>query len=98
MTAKILIVDDDADIVAMLEDRLHSLGYSTVAARDGREALEQIAQESPHLVLLDLTLPKLSGLDVLKQLHQSKHTENLPVVVMTAHGSIDAAVGAMKEG
>lgn len=98
MTAKILIVDDDADIVAMLEDRLHSFGYSTVAARDGREALEQIAQESPHLVLLDLTLPKLSGLDVLKQLNQSKHTETLPVVVMTAHGSIDAAVGAMKEG
>ena len=98
MTAKILIVDDDADIVTMLEDRLHSLGYSTVAARDGREALEQIAQESPHLVLLDLTLPKLSGLDVLKQLNQSKHTETLPVVVMTAHGSIDAAVDAMKEG
>lgn len=98
MTAKILIVDDDADIVAMLADRLHSLGYSTVAARDGREALEQIAQESPHLVLLDLTLPKLSGLDVLKQLNRSKHTESLPVVVMTAHGSIDVAVDAMKEG
>lgn len=98
MHAKILIVDDDADIVAMLEDRLHSHGYSTAAARDGREALEQIAQESPHLVLLDLTLPKLSGLDVLKQLNRSKHMESLPVVVMTAHGSIDAAVDAMKEG
>jgi DNA-binding NtrC family response regulator len=98
MHAKILIVDDDADIVAMLEDRLQSLGYGTVAARDGQQALEQIAQESPHLVLLDLTLPKVSGLDVLKHLNRSKHTDNLPVVVMTAHGSIDAAVEAMKEG
>ena len=98
MTAKILIVDDDADIVTVLEDRLQSLGYGTVVARDGREALEQIAQESPHLVLLDLTLPKLSGLEVLKQLNRSKQSDNLPVVVMTAHGSIHAAVEAMKEG
>jgi DNA-binding NtrC family response regulator len=98
MGAKILIVDDDADIVAMLEDRLQSLGYGTVAARDGQQALEHIAQESPHLVLLDLTLPKLSGLDVLKHLNRSRQTDGLPVVVMTAHGSIDAAVEAMKEG
>jgi len=98
MTAKILIVDDDADIVAMLEDRLQALGYGTVAARDGQQALEQIAQESPHLVLLDLTLPKLSGLEVLKQLHRAKQADSLPVVVMTAHGSIDTAVEAMKEG
>jgi len=98
MTAKILIVDDDADIVAVLEDRLQALGYDTVAARDGQQALEQIAQESPQLALLDLTLPKLSGLDVLKQLNRTKQADGLPVVVMTAHGSIDAAVEAMKEG
>ena len=98
MTAKILIVDDDADIVAILEDRLQSLGYGTVTAHDGQQALEQIAQESPHLVLLDLTLPKLSGLEVLKQLHRAKQVDSLPVVVMTAHGSIDKAVEAMKEG
>ncbi|MDH5670144.1 MAG: sigma-54 dependent transcriptional regulator [Nitrospira sp.] len=98
MTAKILIVDDDADIVAVLEDRLQSLGYGTVTACDGLQALEQIAQESPHLVLLDLTLPKLSGLEVLKQLHRARQVDSLPVVVMTAHGSIDKAVEAMKEG
>ena len=98
MTAKILIVDDDADIVAVLEDRLQSLGYGTVTACDGQQALEQIAQESPHLVLLDLTLPKLSGLEVLKQLHRARQVDSLPVVVMTAHGSIDKAVEAMKEG
>jgi DNA-binding NtrC family response regulator len=98
VTAKILIVDDDPDIVTILEDRLHSLHYATVVARDGQQALDQIAQESPHVVLLDLTLPKLTGLDVLKRLHSSKHTETLPVIVMTAHGSVHAAVEAMKEG
>ena len=98
MNAKILIVDDDADIVMMLEDRLRASGYETVTANDGQEALEQIAHESPHLVLLDLTLPRISGLDVLKRLPSTKQFEGLPIIVMTAHGSIQAAVEAMKEG
>jgi DNA-binding NtrC family response regulator len=98
MKAKLLIVDDDADIVTMLEDRLQASGYHTVVARDGPQALEQVEQESPHLVLLDLDLPKLSGLEVLKRLSQSKPAAEIPVVVMTAHGSIQAAVEAMKQG
>ncbi|MFO0701450.1 MAG: sigma-54 dependent transcriptional regulator [Nitrospira sp.] len=98
MNAKILIVDDDPDIVLMLEDRLQSSGYETVAALEGQQALDLIVQESPHLVLLDLTLPKLSGLDVLKRLAQMKPLDSPPVIVMTAHASIQAAVEAMKEG
>jgi DNA-binding NtrC family response regulator len=97
MRPKILIVDDNADIVTMLEDRLQASGYETVTAPDGQLALDQIAQESPHLMLLDLNLPKLSGIDVLKRLSSAKQTD-IPIVVMTAHGSIDAAVEAMKEG
>lgn len=98
MNAKILIVDDDPDIVMMLEDRLQAAGYETVAALEGQQALDLIVQESPHLVLLDLTLPKLSGLDVLKRLAQVKPLDSPPVIVMTAHASIQAAVEAMKEG
>ncbi|ALA60130.1 sigma-54-dependent transcriptional regulator [Nitrospira moscoviensis] len=98
MEAKILIVDDNADIVTMLEDRLRASGYRTVVARDGQQALEQVELESPHLVLLDLDLPKLSGLDVLNRLGQMRQAEHLPVIVMTAYGSVDAAVAAMKEG
>ena len=98
MNAKILIVDDDPDIVMMLEDRLQAAGYETVAALEGEQALDLIVHESPHLVLLDLTLPKLSGLDVLKRLTQMKPSDSPPVIVMTAHASIQAAVEAMKEG
>ncbi|MBS0152817.1 MAG: sigma-54-dependent Fis family transcriptional regulator [Nitrospira sp.] len=98
MNAKILIVDDDPDIVLMLEDRLQASGYETVVALEGQQALDLIVQESPHLVLLDLTLPKLSGLDVLKRLAQMKPVDGPPVIVMTAHASIQAAVEAMKEG
>ena len=98
MKAKILIVDDDPDIVTMLEDRLQASDYGTVIAHDGIEALERIEQEAPHLILLDLDMPRLTGLEVLKRLPKIKLTEELPVVVMTAHASIDAAVEAMKTG
>ncbi|MGE3976896.1 MAG: sigma-54-dependent transcriptional regulator [Nitrospira sp.] len=98
MNAKILIVDDDPDIVMMLEDRLQASGYETVVATEGQQALDQIVHESPQLILLDLTLPKVSGLDVLKRLSQMKPSDTIPVIVMTAHASIEAAVEAMKEG
>ncbi|HEV8540264.1 MAG TPA: sigma-54 dependent transcriptional regulator [Nitrospiraceae bacterium] len=102
MKAKILIVDDDPDIVTMLTDRLAALGYDTVAAPDGHRALDMIEQQMPNVVLLDLEMPRVSGLDVLKRLGQSRHNGpdgwDLPVVVMTAYATIARAVQAMKEG
>ncbi len=98
MKAKILIVDDDPDIATMLEDRLQASDYGTVTARDGVEALELVEREAPHLMLLDLDMPRLTGLEVLKQLPKIRPAEGLPVIVMTAHASIDAAVEAMKTG
>jgi len=85
----------------MLEDRLAAIGYSTVVARDGMQALEQVAQveqEVPNLLLVDLEMPRLTGLEVLKHLANLNQAEDVPVIVMTAHGSIQTAVDAMKEG
>jgi DNA-binding NtrC family response regulator len=97
--ARILVVDDDADIVTVLRDRLEALGYATVCAGDGQRALELVEQETPHLLLLDLEIPKLSGLEVLKRLaHNRPAGYEMPVIVMTAHGTITAAVQAMKQG
>jgi DNA-binding NtrC family response regulator len=97
--AKILVVDDDPDIVTVLQDRLEALGYSTICARDGAQALDLIEQESPHLLLLDLEMPRMSGLDVLARLAQQKPAAfDMPVIVMTAHGTIAKAVHAMKQG
>jgi len=96
--AKILIVDDDPDIVTMLEDRLQASNYRTVIAQDGVQALELVEQEAPGLMLLDLDMPRLTGIEVLKRLPKVRPTEDLPVIVMTAHASIDAAVEAMKTG
>jgi DNA-binding NtrC family response regulator len=98
MKAKILIVDDDPDIATMLEDRLQASDYGTVIAQDGVQALDLVEQEAPHLMLLDLDMPRLTGLEVLQRLPKVRPAEDLPVIVMTAHASIDAAVEAMKTG
>lgn len=98
MKAKVLIVDDDQDIVTMLQDRLDASGYKTLTAGDGQRGLELIEQESPNLVLLDLYLPRLKGMDVLKCMAQHRQIEDIPVIVMTAAGTIPDAVEAMRQG
>lgn len=98
MKHKILIVDDDVDILTALEDRLRGCGYDTVTAQDGIQALERAEQDTPHLMLLDLDMPRLTGLEVLKRLPHIRPTEEFPVIVMTAHGSIEVAVEAIKDG
>ncbi len=113
MKKKILIVDDHPDIILMLTDRLEALGYETITADNGKAALEQLDQEYPHLMLLDLEMPQMTGMEVLQSLAKTgpKKPEDqeargfgggdglpLPVVVMTAHGTISKAVEAMKAG
>ncbi len=98
MKAKVLIVDDDQDIVTMLQDRLDANGYRTLTAGDGQRGVELIEQESPNLVLLDLYLPRLKGMDVLKRMAQNKQIDDIPVIVMTAAGTIPDAVEAMRQG
>jgi DNA-binding NtrC family response regulator len=100
--AKILVVDDDEDIAMVLKDRLDSLGYEVIVARDGMQALEAIERETPRLMVLDLEMPRLSGIEVLQRLSQGKQRGrdgyDVPVIVMTAHGTIKKAVEAMREG
>ncbi|GAW68315.1 histidine kinase [Geoanaerobacter pelophilus] len=91
---KILIVDDEADIALILKLQLEDAGYETVRARDGVEALEAVEKEPFDLIMLDIKMPRMDGLEVLGRLKG----EQTPVVMMTAHGSEDIAVDAMKKG
>ena len=98
MKGKILVVDDHEDITTLLCDRLRGWDYGTVTASDGVQALEVIEREQPNLMLLDLEMPRMGGLEVLKRLGQEQKGPDFPIVVMTAHGTIEKAVEAMKEG
>ena len=93
---RILVVDDDPDILVLLRHRLEQLGYAVSTAAHGAEALAKLAGEEPALVLLDLRLPRLSGLDVLQQIKQT--APEVTVIVMTAYASVEKAVEAMKAG
>ena len=89
---RILIVDDEPEIVRGLEDNLRFEGYETVAATDGAQALTAAAREAPDLVLLDIMMPKLSGWDVCRELR--KRGIDVPVIMLTARAEeVDRVLG-----
>jgi DNA-binding NtrC family response regulator len=94
--ARILIADDDAASRRLLDVRLRALGYDTIMAADGEDALITLRQEPPALMLLDLQMPRMGGMEVLRALRRD--AVDLRVIVITAHGSVEAAVEAMREG
>jgi len=94
--ARVLIVDDDASSRRLLDVRLRALGCETMMAVDGQEGLAAVQRETPALMLLDLQMPRMGGLEVLRTLRHDGL--DFPIIVITAHGSIEAAVEAMKEG
>jgi two-component system NtrC family response regulator len=93
---RVLIVDDEEDIRDILSDRLQAYGYEIVTAADGLEALEKVEKTSPDLVLLDIQLPKLGGMEVLSRIKR-EHPQ-ITVIMITAHGKIQLAVDAIKQG
>jgi CheY-like chemotaxis protein len=89
-TRTILIVDDELPIADVVAELLGEEGYATMIAVGGDHALAMLEQERPDLVLLDLYMPGMSGVDLLAHLRADARHANLPIVVMTA-GSIDSA-------
>jgi two-component system response regulator VicR len=91
MNAKILIVDDEHNIVDILKANLEREGYQTIAAYDGEQALEMGISQKPDLILLDCMLPKIDGFDVCRRLRQ--HI-NVPILMLTAKSEeIDKVLG-----
>jgi DNA-binding response OmpR family regulator len=92
----ILIVDDYPNVRLVFRTALESGGYRVAEAEDGEAALEWLARSTPDVILLDLQMPRLGGMEVLRRLRKAGH--DVPVVIVTAHGSIPDAVVAMKLG
>ena len=84
--ANILVVDDEPNIVLSLEFLMEQAGYSVTTAEDGEQALACVESSTPDLILLDISLPGISGFDVLEQLRAQTATERLPIIMLTAHG------------
>lgn len=80
----ILLVDDDLTLREMYSERLKAEGFSVEMAKDGEEALAKATEVNPNIILLDIMMPKINGLDVLKKLKEQDETKNIPVIVLTA--------------
>ncbi len=93
---KILIIDDDAQIRGLLKDRLEAHNYRIIQAENGKDGLDLCLRENPDLVLLDLQMPVMDGIEMLTHLKQN--AEDTTVIVLTAFGTIERAVEAMKLG
>ncbi len=80
---KVIVIDDEPDIVTFLTVLLEDNGYTAISAKDGQEGLEKIKSEHPQLVLLDITMPEKSGVRCYRELRENPDLKSIPVVIVT---------------
>ncbi|UCC68067.1 MAG: response regulator [Armatimonadota bacterium] len=83
MGNRVLVVDDEPNVVNVIGDALTREGFSVLSARDGAECLQKVESEQPDLVILDVNMPVMNGFKVLHALREREDTRNLPVVMLT---------------
>ena len=86
---KILIVDDEKNFAKRMSDSLVSDGYTVLLASDGEEGMVMVEKETPELIILDLAMPKLNGMDFLKMLNKDKDINMIPVLIMSNFSGSD---------
>jgi two-component system, OmpR family, alkaline phosphatase synthesis response regulator PhoP len=93
MKKNILVVDDEKDIIDLLSYNLSKEGFAVITARNGKEALEKVKQK-PDLIILDLMMPEMSGLQVIQEVKKDKTISSVPILILTAKGTeTDEIVG-----
>ena len=91
---KILVVDDETYIVELVKFNLEKEGYRVIVAFDGMHALDMVKEENPHLILLDIMLPGIDGLEVCRTLKQDPNYNTIPIIMLTAKGEeFDTVLG-----
>ena len=98
MKKKILVVDDEDDILHFLELVLREKGYDVSTASGGHEALTKAQLEHPHLILLDIMMPQMDGWEVLKLLRVDEETADIPVAMLSARTEAKDRVQGLQEG
>jgi two-component system phosphate regulon response regulator PhoB len=98
MNNKILVIEDESDIRELVEYNLVKEGYDVVGVASGEDGLKTAKESNPHLVLLDLMLPGVDGLEVCKELKRQKHTQGIPIIMMSAKGEENDIVSGLELG
>src|SRR5262245_11861221 len=96
--AKILIVEDDPQAVGILQPILVAKGFSVAVARDGMEGLEKVKLLSPDILLLDVTMPRMDGIELCRHIKGDEATRLTPVVILTALADLEKKIEALEAG
>ncbi|MBU3911202.1 MAG: response regulator [Candidatus Omnitrophica bacterium] len=98
MSRRVLIVDDEPELAKIVQVRLAADGYEVIRAENGQEALDKAESEKPELILLDVMMPKMHGLEALRRLKEKPETKDIPVVMLTAKDDKEAVSEASSLG
>ena len=98
MKAKVFLVEDDQSIVSLVQYNLQKEGFNVQTSGNGEEAIKDIKNYEPDLILLDWMLPDLSGLNIFKSLKKDKKHKNIPIIMLTAKGQEEDKVSALNSG
>jgi DNA-binding response OmpR family regulator len=96
MGLKILLVDDEPDIIEVIQDRLEAYGFTVITAGTGLEALRKLSVEKFDGVFLDVKMPEMGGIEALEEIR--KRDEKIPVIIITSSSSQEAAIEALAKG
>ncbi len=95
---KILIIDDEENIVDLLSNILSHSGFITIGAFNGESGLEKAKKEKPHIIILDIMMPGMDGFEVLKRLKENEETAEIPVIMLTAKTEDSAVIESWRKG
>lgn len=98
MPKKILIVDDEADLVEILKSRFESMGYAVVSACDGQDALKKVRRDKPDLIILDIMMPRMDGHHICRVLKFDAKFRDIPIIMLTARGQEQDKITAQQVG
>lgn len=93
---EILLVDDNINVLTVLSDIMKTLGYLVIEAKNAQEAMEIVKQKSLDLVILDLRMPDIDGIQLMRSIKKEK--EGIPVIIYSGYPSVHTAVEALKDG
>ena len=96
MGLKVLVVDDEADIVEVIQDRLEAYGFTVVTAGNGLEALKKLSTERFDGIFLDVKMPEMGGIEALERIR--KRDTKIPIIIITSSSTREAAIEAMAKG
>ena len=97
-TIKILVVDDEPDLVELVSYNLKKEGFKVVTASNGEDALEKIRKDGYNLIILDLMLPGIQGVELCRMLRSNPRTETIPIIMLTAKGEVTDRIRGLETG